>query len=168
VRTDIGGAAGSDSVVTMPISGVATGSAPSPLAQVTSPGTASVPDFSPDGARIAFEGAGNTIDTVPASGGTPTQILTNANSPAWSPHTLPGGGSGGGTGGGTTSTACVVPKLKGKTLAKAKKLLVKAHCKLGKVIKKKGTGKKGTVVSSRPAAGTRAPAGTKIALVVRR
>ena len=53
VRSDIGNA-GTDSIVTMPISGVATNSAATPVTQVTSPGTASVPDFSPDGEHIAF------------------------------------------------------------------------------------------------------------------
>jgi hypothetical protein len=48
-----------------------------------------------------------------------------------------GSGSGGSTGAGGTSTkppACKVPKLKGKTLATARKLLARAHCRLGKVV----------------------------------
>jgi hypothetical protein len=69
----------------------------------------------------------------------------------------------------TTSSApkCKVPKLKGKTLTKAKAALKKAHCKLGKVTKKKGSSSlRGKVVSSKPKAGTVKPAGTKVALVL--
>src|SRR5205823_5220029 len=80
------GVGGTDRIVTMPISGLATDTSDSPLTQVTAPGTASAPDFSPDGTQIAFEAAGNTIDTIPAGGGTPTPVLTNATSPAWSPY----------------------------------------------------------------------------------
>lgn len=41
-----------------------------------------------------------------------------------------------------TPVTCVVPKLKGKTVAKARKALKKAHCKLGKVSKPRGHGRK--------------------------
>ena len=54
------------------------------------------PAWSADGSSIAFAETNNTIWTVPAGGGTLTQILTDATRPAWSPYTLPG--SGGGTG----------------------------------------------------------------------
>jgi hypothetical protein len=59
---------------------------------------------------------------------------------------------------------CVVPKLKGKTLSKAKSALTRAHCKLGKVAKPKT--KKGPLVikSSKPGAGTTLPAGSKVNL----
>jgi beta-lactam-binding protein with PASTA domain len=61
----------------------------------------------------------------------------------------------------------VVPKLKGKTLVAAKKLLTKANCRLGKVTKKKGPkSRKGKVVSQKPAPGAKKPLGTKIAVVI--
>lgn len=105
-----------DQIVTIPIDGVATDTAGSPVSAMTPAGTsADRPDFSPDGAQIAFESASNTISTVPAAGGAVTQILTDATSPAWSPYTLPGSGTGGtggtsgtggtGGGGGTGGTA---------------------------------------------------------------
>jgi subtilase family serine protease len=62
--------------------------------------------------------------------------------------------------------ACVVPKLKGKTVKAAKSTLTKAHCKAGKVSKKFSKVKKGHVISSRPGAGKHKPAGTKVSLVV--
>jgi hypothetical protein len=55
---------------------------------------------------------------------------------------------------------CRVPKLKGKTLKQAKPLLTAAHCKLGKVTKRKGVKvKRGKVVGEIPPAGARAHAG---------
>lgn len=62
--------------------------------------------------------------------------------------------------------ACIVPKLKGKTLKAAKSALAKAHCKAGKVSKKFSKVKKGRVISQKPGAGKHEPAGTKVSLVV--
>jgi hypothetical protein len=65
---------------------------------------------------------------------------------------------------------CTVPKLKGDSLSKARKALTKAHCKLGKVTKpkvKKGhKAPKLVVASSKPKAGTKHPAGTKVAVTL--
>ncbi|MFI5270675.1 MAG: PASTA domain-containing protein [Candidatus Saccharimonadales bacterium] len=60
---------------------------------------------------------------------------------------------------------CHVPKLKGKTLAQAKKQLAKAHCKLGKIAKPKHPTKhKEVIVTQKPNAGKTLPAGSKIAV----
>jgi hypothetical protein len=65
---------------------------------------------------------------------------------------------------------CVVPKLKGKSLSKAKSLLTKAHCALGKVHKPKARKhhKLGKLVvkGSSPGAGKTEPAGTKVSLTL--
>jgi hypothetical protein len=69
---------------------------------------------------------------------------------------------------------CVVPKLKGKSSAAAKKALTKADCALGKIIKKPASkSKKGkkkskpkVTAQSRPA-GKTLPAGTKVDLTVK-
>jgi hypothetical protein len=70
--------------------------------------------------------------------------------------------------GGSSGTKCVVPKLKGKSLSKAKGLLKAAHCKLGKVTKPKPRKRhklgKLVVKSSSPKAGSKRPAGTKVSL----
>jgi hypothetical protein len=94
------GAAQSNQIVTIPISGGVTGgSVQSPATQITPANSGDeFPDFSPEGNEIAFQGPGNTIYTVPASGGTPTEILTNASVPAWSPYPPGGAGSTGGSG----------------------------------------------------------------------
>jgi len=59
---------------------------------------------------------------------------------------------------------CVVPKLKGKTLARAKRLLFKTSCRLGKVTKPKGNTKHMVVVSQKPGAGEAFRPGTAIAI----
>ena len=44
-----------------------------------------------------------------------------------------GGGANGGGGGGARALHCIVPKLRGRSLSRAKELLVRAHCRLGKL-----------------------------------
>jgi hypothetical protein len=65
-------------------------------------------------------------------------------------------------------THCIVPRLKGKSLAKARTLLSKAHCAVGKITRpkvRKGHRQPALVIgSTRPAAGGKLAAGTKIAL----
>jgi hypothetical protein len=59
------------------------------------------------------------------------------------------------------ATTCVVPKLKGKSIKKAKKKLRNGNCKLGK---KKGHGKR--VKKQKPKAGTVLPEGSKVKVTV--
>jgi PASTA domain len=67
------------------------------------------------------------------------------------------------------STArCVAPKLKGLTLAAAKRKLKKSHCRVGRVTKIKSKLKHGRVVRTQPRPGTRKPAGSRVALIVSR
>jgi hypothetical protein len=62
---------------------------------------------------------------------------------------------------------CVVPKLRGKTLPKAKRLLKRAHCRLGKVTRVESKRvKAGRVIKTRLKAGTRHRAGTRIRVTV--
>jgi hypothetical protein len=63
---------------------------------------------------------------------------------------------------------CVVPKVVGLTLAKAKARLLKAHCKAGKVTRKfSSRKKKGRVIAQSPKRGT-LPSGSKVKLAVGR
>jgi hypothetical protein len=59
---------------------------------------------------------------------------------------------------------CVVPKLKGKTVKKAKRALEAADCALGKVKKPKRSKGKLVVRKSKPKAGAELPAGSKVKL----
>ena len=64
---------------------------------------------------------------------------------------------------------CVVPNVKGKTLAAAKRKLTAAHCKAGKTTTAKSkTVKKGNVISQSPKAGKKLAKGSKVNLVVSR
>jgi hypothetical protein len=90
------------------------------------------------------------------------------------------GGAGSSSGGASSSSAssgggghpviahCVVPKLKGRTLGQARKLLARAHCALGKIAKPRvsHSHKLGRLVigSQRPAAGRELAVGAKVAL----
>jgi hypothetical protein len=61
---------------------------------------------------------------------------------------------------------CKVPKLKGKTLSAARKILKRANCAVGKVKKKKAAGKPGRVIAQGVPAGWTRPNGAKVALTV--
>jgi uncharacterized repeat protein (TIGR01451 family) len=68
-----------------------------------------------------------------------------------------------------TPVSCVVPNVKGRPLATAKRRIVAAHCKTGKVTRAKSkTVRKGNVISQSRRAGTRLAAGSKVNLVVSR
>ncbi len=72
-----------------------------------------------------------------------------------------------GKGKGSTKKSCNVPAVKGKTVAATKKALKKANCAVGKVTRKaSSTVAKGKVISTKPGAGTKHKAGTKVALTV--
>jgi len=67
------------------------------------------------------------------------------------------------------SRPCIVPNLRGKTVAAADKALAAAHCKPGKVTRASSkTVPSGRVISSKPPAGHLGPPGTKVNLVVSR
>jgi hypothetical protein len=63
---------------------------------------------------------------------------------------------------------CIVPRLKGKTLAKARSLLRRAHCVLGRVSYVRSSLRRGLIVSQRPRAGASRPRGTKVRVIVSR
>jgi PASTA domain len=68
-----------------------------------------------------------------------------------------------------TRQACVVPMLRGKTARRAKLMLRKASCALGKVRKEKaGKKRQGRVLRSKPRAGKHLSRGAKVAVVVGR
>jgi hypothetical protein len=70
---------------------------------------------------------------------------------------------------GPTRKQCVVPKLRGKRLPAAKRALRQAHCTIGRITRRRSSAvRRGKVISSRPKAKSRRPAGTKVALAVSR
>lgn len=75
------------------------------------------------------------------------------------------GGGSGGSGAGGKPPACKVPKLIGKSLATARTLLSRAHCRLGKLIWPRiRKGRKLVVRSERPGAGRVLANGAKVEL----
>lgn len=114
------------------------------------------PTWSPSGNTIAFvsdrDGA-RGLFRIPSAGGAVTRLTTGQETdPSW----------------GRTPVPCVVPRLKGKTLKAAKRLLLNAGCAAGRVTRRASSVRRGRVVSSRPAARRRVPAWTKVRLVVAR
>jgi hypothetical protein len=83
-----------------------------------------------------------------------------------------GGPSGGGGGGGPSGSACVVPKLTGKTLAGARRSLTAAHCALGRVSKPRSLrhvkSSKLVIGRQQPKAGSHLAAGSKVAVTLKR
>jgi beta-lactam-binding protein with PASTA domain len=63
---------------------------------------------------------------------------------------------------------CVVPRLIGKTLPKARTSLTRAKCRQGRVIRIYSKKRKGLVVSQAPRAGLRRVAGTRVSFTVSR
>ena len=67
------------------------------------------------------------------------------------------------------SAKCVVPKLRRKTLRRAKTLLRRANCRLGRVTRKpRSRIARGRVLTSKPRAGASRPRGTRVRLVLAR
>jgi len=111
--------------------------------------------WSPDGKEIVFStriGGNNgnfDIWAEDADGGPLKRVTDNPDdsiSPAWAPP----------------DTICTVPKLKGKTLKKAKELIKQAGCKLGKVTGPKKHRDKRHVVKQDPGPNHNVHAGTKV------
>jgi plastocyanin len=63
---------------------------------------------------------------------------------------------------------CVVPRVVGRPLARARRMLVRAHCRTGKISRRFSRKVLGRVVSQRPRAGVRRPVGARVDLVVSR
>jgi len=116
------------------------------------------PTWSPDGTQLAWdEPDGIHVAEVPALDDcaqvTEQLVIPNAHDPHWGPAAAP--------------RPCVVPKLKGKTLRKAKRALKRSHCTLGRVKRREAPNKRpGRVLSQRPKPGAVKPPDAKVRVVV--
>jgi PASTA domain-containing protein/copper binding plastocyanin/azurin family protein len=63
---------------------------------------------------------------------------------------------------------CKVPKVVGKKLPVARRTIIRAHCRVGRVRKARSRKARGRVVSQSPRAGLRRPRGTRVNLIVSR
>jgi hypothetical protein len=64
--------------------------------------------------------------------------------------------------------ACVVPRLRGRSLKAARVALMRNGCRLGTVRRTRARAKRGTVVAQRPRAGTRLRVGARVNLTLSR
>jgi hypothetical protein len=132
-------------------------------------------------ARANLDGSGVDavfIDNHPLVGGIAVDGLAPPPSGGGTGGGGTGTGTGTGTGGGSMGTPsrsrCVVPGLKGKTIADAHRALTRAHCALGKVNRPRkpahrprtGTRRTLVVKSESPRAGIRRPAGTAVSVTL--
>jgi dipeptidyl aminopeptidase/acylaminoacyl peptidase len=110
------------------------------------------PNWSPNGKELVFETSTGDLATVDTDGGNlkpATRILSGA--PSWV----------------GPLTRCTVPKLKGQTLAAAKRLVALAGCVFGKVTGPKSNRSKRHVVNQKPAANHNVATGTKVDVQLR-
>jgi hypothetical protein len=158
---------GQPRLVTFPVSAAASGATPTPLTFLTPDGLgAGRPDFSPDGTQVAFSGP-DGVYVMPAGGGTPQRVLTDASNPAWSPYTLPSQGPGPGPGPGPGGAKCHVPNVRGESVGGARTALRRANCALGSTKKAYSRHvKRGHVISQSHKPGTTLAAGAKVNVVV--
>ncbi len=64
---------------------------------------------------------------------------------------------------------CKVPKLRGRSVVAAARALRRAHCRVGRLSRKRArSGKRRRVIKQTPRAGARRPAGTRVKLTLRR
>jgi hypothetical protein len=64
--------------------------------------------------------------------------------------------------------SCIVPRLRGRTLAAAKRALKRAGCRLGNVSKRRAHRRRGTVLAQSKTPGRKLPRGTRVALTLAR
>jgi Tol biopolymer transport system component len=112
----------------------------------------SEPNWSPNGKELAFQGSSGDLFTVDSQGGDVKQTTDAvAGDPSWV----------------GPITRCTVPKLKGQTLAAAKRLVALAGCVVGKVTGPKKNRSKLRVVNQKPAANKDVDIGTKVNIQIR-
>jgi hypothetical protein len=111
------------------------------------------PPVLPGGGSAGGGSTGGSTPAVPAAGdGTNTPAADpGAKAPAMTP-----------------AARCVVPRLKGRTLAAAKRALAHAGCRLGKVSKRRSRHRRGTVLDQSKAAGRKVSRGTRVAVTLAR
>jgi cytochrome c peroxidase len=128
---------------------------------------------------------GAPLQPFPGFTGPPCDDAPDLHNPAPVPHSAPaaapvaaapasaagGGGaapaSQGVAGSVAQSARCVVPRLRGQTVAGARRLLSRSKCSLGLVVRPRKARGRLLVSSQRPAAGTRRPVGTRVAVRTR-
>jgi hypothetical protein len=129
------------------VEGVSFGSVPASSYSVTS-----------EGELTAVAPAGTSAGAVPISVTTEAGTASSSQPFTYSAPTSPAGTGPPPAPPAQPTPECVVPKLHGKKLKAARKIVASADCKLGKVTRKRAAGKRAEVVKQKPKPGTtRAP-----------
>jgi plastocyanin len=102
-----------------------------------------------------------TTGTSTASTGTTTQTTTTVPPTTSAPTTTAARPP-------RKAPRCVVPRVVGRPLARARRMLVRAHCRTGKISRRFSHKVRGRVLSQRPRTGVRRPVGARVDLVVSR
>ncbi len=102
-----------------------------------------------------------TTGTSTASTGTTTQTTTTVPPTTSAPTTTAAPPP-------RKAPRCVVPRVVGRPLARARRMLVRAHCRTGKISRRFSHKVRGRVLSQRPRTGVRRPVGARVDLVVSR
>jgi hypothetical protein len=121
------------------------------------------------GSQAAFAYRWNRDGQVIASAGSPGYGVRNGDAGHRLTCTVTAAnqaGSSSATSASVTVPVCVVPRLVGKSLTTAKKLLKRAHCGVGRVSHRTARGAANRVLSQKPGFARRLPPGSKVALVV--
>jgi hypothetical protein len=130
-------------------------------------------------------GGGAPLAPFPDFTGPACDAAPDLHNPAPVPHPAPAAGiapaaapaAGGGGGAGDAparsvagsvaqSVRCVVPRLHGRSVAQARRLLARSKCRLGLVLRPRKARGRLVVSSQRPSAGTGRPVGTRVAVRV--
>jgi cytochrome c peroxidase len=106
---------------------------------------------------------------VPKDVAAPAPASAPAAAPASAPAAAPAPAPAQSVAGNTAANVrCVVPRLRGRTVAQARKLLARSKCRLGLVLRPHAGRGRLVVSSQRPSAGAKRPSGTRVAVRLRR
>jgi hypothetical protein len=119
--------------------------------------------WSPDGTQLAYESGGSVyvvrvgdLSAGCAAVGAPRLLIAGGTSPSWGPADVRAS---------SPSVRCVVPRLQGTTLARARVLAARMHCKLRVPAHPRAHA---VVRTQHPRAGTRLRAGGRVSVTLRR
>jgi hypothetical protein len=129
--------------------------------------------WSPDGTQLAYESGGSiyVVSVADLSAGcsavgAPRLLAAGGSSPSWGPADVGAGQTTGSPAAGSPRGGCTVPRLKGKTLTRARALVARGHCALR--VPRHARSKAMVVGAQHPRAGTRLRAGGRVTVTLRR
>ncbi|WP_231379358.1 TolB-like translocation protein [Candidatus Solirubrobacter pratensis] len=127
--------------------------------------------WSPDGAHLAYESGGSIyvvsvgdLSAGCSAVGAPRLLAAGGTSPSWGPADVRAAAKNGGGTPPRVGTRCTVPRLTGKSLARARAAAARAHCALRAPRHARSNR---VVRTQRPRAGAALPAGGRVTVTLR-